>query len=188
MRRFGSILGIAAGLIGGAGASANAAAVTYTFNPARPPILGTSFTFPDGGMGDLTGSFTINPPSQSFSAEDDVVIKGGAEAGTYAPVETVGQGVLVYATREGATVEVLEVGFTPNLDSVPVFPVLENVTWQVEGTGPEFKAVAVSGGATLERGATLVPEPSTWAMMLLGFGGLGYAGYRRIQKGQAPTA
>ncbi len=24
-----------------------------------------------------------------------------------------------------------------------------------------------------------VPEPSTWAMMLIGFGGLGYAGYNR---------
>jgi hypothetical protein len=23
-----------------------------------------------------------------------------------------------------------------------------------------------------------IPEPSTWAMMLLGFAGLGYAGYR----------
>jgi PEP-CTERM motif len=26
-----------------------------------------------------------------------------------------------------------------------------------------------------------VPEPSTWAMMLLGFGGLAYAGYRRTR-------
>ena len=26
---------------------------------------------------------------------------------------------------------------------------------------------------------TAVPEPSTWAMMLVGFGGLGYAAYRR---------
>ena len=25
------------------------------------------------------------------------------------------------------------------------------------------------------------PEPSTWAMMLLGFAGLGFAGYRRVQ-------
>jgi PEP-CTERM motif len=24
-----------------------------------------------------------------------------------------------------------------------------------------------------------IPEPSTWAMMLLGFAGLGYVGYRR---------
>ena len=30
-----------------------------------------------------------------------------------------------------------------------------------------------------------VPEPSTWAMMLLGFAGLGYAGYRRARAGHA---
>jgi hypothetical protein len=28
-------------------------------------------------------------------------------------------------------------------------------------------------------GASAVPEPSTWAMLLLGFAGLGYAGWRR---------
>jgi hypothetical protein len=33
---------------------------------------------------------------------------------------------------------------------------------------------AVSGAV-----AGVIPEPSTWAMMLLGFAGLGYAGYRR---------
>ena len=27
--------------------------------------------------------------------------------------------------------------------------------------------------------AVAVPEPATWAMMLLGFAGLGFAGYRR---------
>ena len=26
-----------------------------------------------------------------------------------------------------------------------------------------------------------VPEPSTWAMMLLGFAGLGYAGFRKAR-------
>jgi hypothetical protein len=29
-----------------------------------------------------------------------------------------------------------------------------------------------------------VPEPSTWAMVLLGFAGFGYAGYRRASSGQ----
>jgi hypothetical protein len=29
------------------------------------------------------------------------------------------------------------------------------------------------------------PEPSTWTMMLLGFAGLGYAGYRRARAGSA---
>jgi len=29
----------------------------------------------------------------------------------------------------------------------------------------------------------VVPEPSTWAMMLLGFAGLGFTGYRRVKAG-----
>ena len=30
--------------------------------------------------------------------------------------------------------------------------------------------------------ANRVPEPSTWAMMLIGFAGLGYAGYRQSKR------
>jgi hypothetical protein len=37
-----------------------------------------------------------------------------------------------------------------------------------------FDSVSVSPG---------VPELSTWAMMLLGFGALGFAGYRRARMG-----
>lgn len=33
-----------------------------------------------------------------------------------------------------------------------------------------------------------VPEPSTWAMLLLGFLGLGYAGYRKASRGVAKAA
>jgi PEP-CTERM motif len=39
---------------------------------------------------------------------------------------------------------------------------------------------------TLVPGA--VPEPSTWAMMLLGFAGLGYAGYRKAQQAAVASA
>jgi hypothetical protein len=35
---------------------------------------------------------------------------------------------------------------------------------------------------------TEAPEPSTWAMMLLGFAGLGFAGYRGSRKGAALVA
>jgi hypothetical protein len=38
---------------------------------------------------------------------------------------------------------------------------------------------------TLTNSVSGVPEPSTWAMMLLGFGGLGFAGYRRSRKADA---
>jgi hypothetical protein len=33
-----------------------------------------------------------------------------------------------------------------------------------------------------------IPEPSTWAMMLLGFAGLGYAGYRNARKAAVANA
>jgi hypothetical protein len=37
-------------------------------------------------------------------------------------------------------------------------------------------------------GSPAVPEPSTWAMMALGFAGLAFAGYRRSRKGAAFAA
>jgi hypothetical protein len=36
--------------------------------------------------------------------------------------------------------------------------------------------------ATFSLSGSTVPEPSTWAMMLLGFAGLGYACYRRARR------
>jgi hypothetical protein len=33
-----------------------------------------------------------------------------------------------------------------------------------------------------------IPEPSTWAMMLAGFAGLGLAGYRRAKAGHVTLA
>jgi hypothetical protein len=41
----------------------------------------------------------------------------------------------------------------------------------------------VSGGVTAS-----TPEPSTWAMMILGFAGLGFAGYRASRKATAIAA
>jgi PEP-CTERM motif len=40
----------------------------------------------------------------------------------------------------------------------------------------------------IEVGARAVPEPSTWAMMLIGFAGLGYAGCRASRKSVALAA
>lgn len=58
---------------------------------------------------------------------------------------------------------------------------------------PKWDATANSGaifetGIPGGGGGGTVPEPSTWAMMLLGFAGLGFAGYRKTQSGRvAPS-
>ena len=68
--------------------------------------------------------------------------------------------------------------------------VLENLN--VTGTGLdtlEFRAVGTSDsyGGSLDAVSltAAVPEPSTWAMLLIGFVGIGFMAYRRKQNGQA---
>jgi hypothetical protein len=50
-------------------------------------------------------------------------------------------------------------------------------TVDVTGDNPAFLATLVIDVTT--NGVLTVPEPSTWALMLLGFAGLGFAGWRR---------
>jgi hypothetical protein len=45
-----------------------------------------------------------------------------------------------------------------------------------------------NGSPSVLEFTTGVPEPATWAMMLLGFAGLGFAGYRRTKKSDATFA
>jgi hypothetical protein len=52
-------------------------------------------------------------------------------------------------------------------------------TFTSTGTAFEFSLVTPTANQT---GGT--PEPSTWAMMMLGFAGLGYAAFRRNSKGR----
>jgi hypothetical protein len=40
-------------------------------------------------------------------------------------------------------------------------------------------------GARIEPQVAAVPEPATWAMLLLGFAGIGFLSYRRKQGGPA---
>ena len=58
--------------------------------------------------------------------------------------------------------------------------------------GPPYNVTALGEElVTIEAlvyGPGFVPEPSTWAMLVLGFAGLGYAGYRRAKAGRATLA
>jgi hypothetical protein len=53
--------------------------------------------------------------------------------------------------------------------------------------GPNIDlTLSVNGSGVFAAGVGTVPEPSTWAIMLIGFGGLALAGYRRAKAGHAP--
>ena len=54
-----------------------------------------------------------------------------------------------------------------------------------DGENSFYEALNPGGlgfGNYLALSPPVVPEPSTWAMMLLGFAGLGFAGYRASRK------
>jgi len=69
------------------------------------------------------------------------------------------------------------VSFTPTVTITPGVPF--SVTEVVEvipsgtGVGSDLSTVSVGGSVST------IPEPSTWAMMVLGFAGLGYVAFRR---------
>ena len=50
--------------------------------------------------------------------------------------------------------------------------------------GFDITGFSADGAVSLSQ-SSAIPEPSTWAMMLLGFAGLGWAGYRRASVGHA---
>jgi PEP-CTERM motif len=98
---------------------------------------------------------------------------------TFAPI-TLPIGLYLIGNVSGESSPLAEIGAT--------FVTIPQITFVVGVIGPTdggFSAPTGSFsptvfGPTLE---TTIPEPSTWAMMLLGFVGLGYAGYRAGQKG-----
>jgi PEP-CTERM motif len=90
------------------------------------------------------------------------------------------------STASGANL-VANPGF--DLDSPPpgTAPLDWTLTPAVEGSdffvgpGPTYGAFSDPNSANFGAVGVTVPEPSTWAMMLLGFAGLGVVGYRRAR-------
>jgi PEP-CTERM motif-containing protein len=75
----------------------------------------------------------------------------------------------------------------PGFSAVPAFLMLSANQAGGPGNaiGVSFTNTAMNGESTLPPPLPAIPEPSTWATMLLGFLGLGFAGYRRARKGSA---
>jgi hypothetical protein len=71
-----------------------------------------------------------------------------------------------------------------------IFKTVPETSSKLDVTTDLLSAAAIAAGftASFQSDLNAVPEPSTWAMMLLGFAGLAYAGWRRAARREAALA
>ena len=94
----------------------------------------------------------------------------------YSSPGTFGQDAVLWSP-DGTAFVLPDIGGEERSGAVGINSLGDVVGWA--HTGVDYDAVLWSPAA--------VPEPSTWAMMLLGFMGLGYAGFRRREKRNSPA-
>jgi hypothetical protein len=172
---------IAIGSIGLAAAAWCAAARAETLTVTwTEPSLGISVSWeqsstapPFGPLGSTTGVF-VDVPISDFTSTGTTVV------GPYTDIVWVNinfGGLFNTPEQPTATYIVNGPQAYSGDESAPTF-----LMGVYDGTNLGTGAAAI---VTISSGASPVPETSTWAMMLLGFVGLAFAGYRASRRGAA---
>ena len=136
----------------------NVTTITFGQNPVGPGSFNSSFVFNNTVSGLYDFLIGSSTPGLLFT---DVTLSGGGQLFTLAPPPS----------------RVL------TLDGVPL---LANTNYTLNMTGMTNLAGAISGNLTIT--ALPVPEPAAWAMMLVGFVGIGMALRRNQRPGLAQLA
>ena len=173
----------------------------------------TGFTSPFGlavPTDPVTGSFTITfDPTQTYT-DDTAGITGGkvnlaldsAFSFDYSPTGNSNGSadeLVVGGLADGAAA----VTFNPptndfliHIDTFTTAPTFQQLLYSQTGLPPNDNGALFytdlpnsgSGTVTVTPVTPGIPEPSTWAMLLLGFAGLGFVGYRRTKKSALAAA
>ena len=159
--------------------------------PAQAEVFDWSLTGPAPGLGGVPfpGSGTITATLTSSPGVFDIdTITGMVNGSEITGKSTFGGADNLLFTNGFAFVSTNGISFeTAAGQSVNIF------SFFGQGTPPTGNAYGEStsnpvGGGVGTFTLTAVPEASPWAMMLLGFGGLGIAGFRASQKRAAAAA
>jgi hypothetical protein len=156
----------------------SAATVAYQFD------AGTTFSM--DGPGTITGGFSYDSNTATLSAINITVTGSTGFASTYtyayAPWNDASDIGVMHAANSASNnvFAMLDLQFGSALNGSPgEDPLVGLGGYNVPGGGCcNFIGSTLTGGVTI----AAVPEPSTWAMMLLGFAGVGFMAYRRKSK------
>jgi hypothetical protein len=150
-------------------------------SPPNPPGSSQNFPFPVAPVDYMLDNLTLTTISV---ADTQITITNNA-AGKFCFSPTACAGPFSgfgFFFSSGVDITNVKVDSTSSPDFSPVPGGLSftatSITVNVNGIN-----LAVNDQLILDvttNGTTPVPEPSTWAMMLLGFAGLGFVGYRRM--------
>jgi hypothetical protein len=175
------------------GFSFTASAATFSSFVIDPPVYGTAIPGEADGANLLlnsTETFSVSAPAPIYafgfaiyrpSNEDPIP---GDPRGPVACYFTCGTDPFTVALYDGATF----------VDSFSFTPVQDQIEFHGYWSAAAFNTVQViEGGAYPENigdeyfahfsyGTVAAPEPSTWAMLTLGFAGLGFAALARTRK------
>jgi hypothetical protein len=169
-------------------ATASFADAVYTYAYSSPPTVSFG-DGPGGAAGDvltLSGSFTYDWTTNTNAISGSALTAtGGPAAGTY-DLTGYNFGILDYVLA-GNPATPLPLGEQWAID-IQVGPLdgstsplaITGESLFITNTGTSYHEIGPAGDVVLEVAA--VPEPSTWAMMILGFAGLGFMAYRRKSK------
>jgi len=149
-----------------------ASLITYVFKDASTTLDGTPEV--------ITGTFVFDPASTTYPSADVVLTGVAPYSDTYNRPRIVGEPSNVLSV---SVTESPEPAFPRNLIITFADPLgttadpIQSVQW---APGPQDQGYSgVTDVNPAGAAVPVVPEASTWAMMLVGFAGLGFAGYRR---------
>jgi PEP-CTERM motif len=152
---------------------AYASLITYVFSSDASIVI-------DGDTENVTGDFTFDPAT-STESNVSITLTGPfiqSIPTTYSlsgPSLTSDNQINAYVVANGVVFWAITLNFTDPLSTTS--DPLSGADLDFVNTGYNFPGLSVTGSTVPS--ASAIPEPSTWAMTLLGFAGVGFAAYRR---------
>ena len=160
--------------------AAAAVVVALSVTPAFAELLNFSWEYEPGEV--ATWSQPSDPTPLLFDSDFTRVAVSGGTTTSQGPFPRID----FFSSDENGGLELALMNDTIESEGAQIFtgtvdaPIFSPGRYEIQTEGSEdFSFVVVTAA---------VPEASTWAMMLIGFAGLGYAGYRSSRKSAALAA